>query len=316
MAKPKRAVEEVAQQLNLRIGGGGVAYGILDGYLVQLTPGLTENGKACVYVLLWFDPRDREAAPILQSVVSHPNLSAADVALKRVGIDNGALIYTQIGAFSTGSISSEKLRGAAQALLTALKPAAPPPPNTCEHCGATEPGPPRLINGAATRVCGPCIVKMETAAREAQDAYDAQPTRFGLALLAAGASAVVGAVVWAGLGIMTERMFALVGIGAGLLVGFATLYAAGRGHWIVQVITFVGAIASVLLGELMWVAYALNQAAQAEHVEVDWGAFVQATPEILGSLGSDTFYSLACGIGGAVGAFFITARQKVQFQVD
>ncbi|MCA9245124.1 MAG: hypothetical protein KDA32_14290 [Phycisphaerales bacterium] len=314
MASAKRAVEDAGKQFGLQIGAMGVAYGEVDGYLVQLTPGIDAR-QPNVVVQLLFDVAGRDQVLIKNSIAADPAVQGADFAAKRLQIVADRATYTQPANF-VGSFSGDKLRDLTRALVAAMKNAAPPPPVKCEHCETTESVPPRLVNGAVTRVCEPCIAKLRAAAQAAQAAYDAQPTRLGLAILAAAGTAILGGLVWAGIGIATGSMYAMVGIGAGLLVGFATLAAAGKGNLIVQGITFVATVSSALLGQIFWGAFYFDQAFKEEGLDTDWGQFVQLIPRLLWKSGGDTVFALACGVIGAAMAVGITKRQTVEMKVD
>jgi hypothetical protein len=224
-------------------------------------------------------------------------------------------VYTQKCGFVRG-LDAESVKKAFDVLFEAVKSSSEAPAKGCRMCGSAEVTAPRLINGVVDRICAGCIDKLFTAAAEARAAFDAIPTNYGLAAAAGFVLAVVGAVVWAGIGIATERMFWLVAIGIGLLVGFGVTKAAGKGGAIVRVLCIVFSLFSVLLGQLIFIGYYLRAQAAQENATVDWGKFILAAPELLIETGSDTLFALGGGLLGAYYAARMAGKPKIDVSVE
>ncbi|MGD8451467.1 MAG: hypothetical protein PVJ57_06580 [Phycisphaerae bacterium] len=156
----------------------------------------------------------------------------------------------------------------------------------------------------------------QAAGEEAQAAYDARPTRVTLAIVAAAVTGLVGAAIWAFVAIKFEMMFWLLAIGIGVAIGVATAKAAGKGGWLVQFISIVATVVSVVAGNVMVYAYGWSQASAEEGIPVDWPMFVRYIPEMLVEGGSDTLFALGGGLIGAFYAARLAGREKLEVHVE
>lgn len=315
MASAKEAVAAVGSEYDLSPPGKtGICYGICDGYLVQLTPGTNQQNAAQVAVSINY----RTAAldePVRQGLASSAALAEAGVTAKHVHVQDGVLTYVQGSGF-TGGFKPEQLRATVDALLNTVRGVVPLPPCTCRVCGDGAQAGAILINGAVDCLCPTCLAGVQSAAQQAQAAYDAQPTRMGLAVATAVVAAAVGAAVWAGIVIATERMFWLLAIGIGALIGVATAKAAGKGGWPVQVLAVLATVVSVLVGNVLIYAYAANKEITAQGDTVDWLAFARAIPQLLVEGGGDTLFALGSGLFGAYYAARVTVRKKLDVNIE
>lgn len=88
---------------------------------------------------------------------------------------------------------------------------------------------------------------------------DTQDTGLGKGIGFAVAAALVGALAWAGLTIVTNLQIGFAAIGIGLLVGFA-VKASGARHPALPIIAGVVALLGCLLGDVLSDAKALSEA--------------------------------------------------------
>jgi hypothetical protein len=173
-----------------------------------------------------------------------------------------------------------------------------------------------LVDGVVDRVCPACLQRLTHEAKVASDRYDDLPMNLSLAVPAAAALALVGAVAWAALEIGTNRMYWLAAAGIGILIGWGTTRAAGKGGRPVQVLSAVFTVLSVLLGQLLFVAWHVNQQAKTEGMEIDWSAFAADSPAILKAGGSDTVFALVAGLVGALSAIARASKPKLDVSVE
>jgi hypothetical protein len=135
--------------------------------------------------------------------------------------------------------------------------------------------------------------------------YEDQPANLPLAVITAAALALVTAIGWAAVTIATHRMFWLVAVGGGLLVGWGTTRAAGRGGRSVQAVGVVFTLLGVLLGEIFVIAYRVKEYVTARHLTISWMDFAEAVPRLLWASGAETLFALG---GGLIGAYYAARK--------
>lgn len=303
MASLVETFETASRQLRLQgQSGKTIAYGVRESYLVELALG--PGNDSLVEFIRHGDPR-RDAT--LRKVIERSDIGKSGVNVKRVKVQDGTVVYRHArGVFRNPS--GEAVAGEVEALLRTVKQACPPMPSKCRLCGSDSGSEPVLVNGLVDRVCGGCIERLQYEARRALEKYDELPLRLPLAVLAATGLAVVGAIGWAGVAVATGRMFWAIAIGMGLLLGYGTKKAAGKGGRIVQVLAGALTVISVLLGQALFLAYHVHRYAQGHGQRVDWGMFVSDLPNLFGAMAGSTVFALA---GGLLGAYYAarTARK-------
>jgi len=313
MARMSSVVSEAGRQLGLASQADQPnMYGELEGYVVQMTAGKTE-GTDCVVGLIRHGSPDAEEA--IRGVLASADTASVGVKPEDVTVDGGVVAYTQKRTFVRG-LDVDSVTKAFDLLFEAVKSSSQPPDNACRLCGGPDMAGPRLLNGVVDRVCDACIDKLHSAAEEARAAYDAIPTNVSLATVVAAILAMLGAVMWAGISIATNRMFWMVAIGIGLLIGFGVTKAAGRRGTIVQTLCIVFTLVSVLLGQLIYIGYYVHQQAGKESAVVDWGKFVLAAPNLLINTGTDTLFAIGGGLVGALYAARKAGKPKMEVRVE
>jgi hypothetical protein len=109
-------------------------------------------------------------------------------------------------------------------------------------------------------------------------------------------------------------MFWILAIGIGLMIGYGTTKAAGKGGVRLQVLIFILTVASVLIGLVFYSGYSLWQHAKASGLVVNWLKFVKLIPLILIESKGDTLFSL---VGGLIGAYYASRfARKPKLQVS
>lgn len=313
MASLPKTILEAGKRLGLKPApGAAIVYGVKDGYLVELAQGGNDN-NAIVEIVRYGDAaRD---APVRDGLQRSPSLAAAGVPVKKVEVAGGLAVYKHARPMFR-SLDSAKIAAEVDALLGAVKTVSPPPAAACRLCGATSGSDPVLVNGVVDRVCPACIERLQHEAKVATERYEALPVNVPLAVLAAAVLATVVAVAWAGLAIATTRMFWLVAIAGGALIGWGTTKAAGRGGLVPQVVGALFTVISVLLGEILFAAYHVQQFAKSRGQVVHWDIFISRIPAILWDLGGDTLFALGGGLVGALYAVAKAGKPKLDVKVE
>jgi len=145
-------------------------------------------------------------------------------------------------------------------LMTAIASMTPVFNGRCETCATGTTRQYVVVDNLPAMICSTCLQRMQVEGEMADRAYDMKEARHlpgaTLALLAA----VAGAGAWAGIAALTDRIFALAGIGIGALVAWAYRIGADRVDVAGRIIAAVLTVASVMMGEVLlfswWVARA------------------------------------------------------------
>jgi len=307
-------VAEAGRSLGLQVPPGkSIAYGVKDGYPVQLIRGHDE-GQECVTEIIRYDDGTRDGA-VRDAVTRSPSLRERTITPSRVQAKGGVLVYRHHRNWFR-SVRAETIVGQLDVLLSAVKLAAGPPAAACRLCGSSLGAAPVLLNGVIDRVCPACVERLQHEAKRAMARYDDQPMNLPFALLVAAGLAVVTALLWAGVVIATHRMLWLVAVGGGLLIGWGTTRAAGRGGTVVQVIGGVFTLLGVLAGQVLVIAFHVKQYASARHLTINWMDFAEAAPRLLWASGTNTLFAFAGGLLGAYYAARRAATPKLEVKVE
>lgn len=244
MGKLEDRVVEAGQFLGFppRLNSRSV-FGVKDTFPVQMM--VTKKGDARVfYALVRWDVPAKDLL-VLERVKNSAALKDAQVKASDVKVANGLLEYTLGSAFSWGVPTTESLVQRVRALLDEVKAAVGAAAVACRVCDQGTPEV-ALVNGVVDRICAGCLQKADTEARALQEAYDALPTRWGRAILVGGVLALAGAVLWDAILFWTQRMFWLLAIAIGGVIGWGTTKAAGKGGRGVQFLAGAFTLVSVV----------------------------------------------------------------------
>jgi len=308
MANAKQIITEVGERFELVVQPEQrTAYGMIDGYLVQISHSKEDGGQESMLMLI----RHCGSAESILSQLSSPVLPDVGIKPKQLQVSEECVRYKHSKP-SLRSFNASAVIACFEQLLDAVRQTCPtPPPDQCGHCGKDNPGDPVLVDGVIDRMCEQCIADSDDRAEAMNAAYDAIRVNVPFALVAGIVLSVLGAAAWAGIGIATNSMFWVLAIGIGVLIGVGVTKAAGKGGFLVQGLCIAFTVLSVLLGQLFWIGYEIQNSAAQEDAVVDWGVVLLAIPDLLVATGSDTLFALGGGLVGAYYAVRAGAKPKL-----
>lgn len=243
-----------------------------------------------------------------------PELAQAGIKTKALEVGDGILMLNFVKGIR-GFPKVDEIVGKMEILIQALKSFVSSPGLKCRICNQTV-DQPVLINALVDRVCPTCIERLDAETRELKASYEMLPMNIPLAVLVAAALSIVGAVTYGGILIATNRMYWIIAIGIGILIGKGAGKAAGRLGWETQVLSSLFTIISVLLGLVFYAGYGLHAHAVEKGISVNWTTFLKNIPRILISMKSDALFSLGGGLIGAYYATRFTRKPKIELKVE
>jgi len=249
------------------------------------------------------------------SLAAMPGLAQAGIKKKALEVSDGMLIFNAARGI-TGFSKADEFARKMELLAETLKNIVSSPGLKCRICGRTKVDQPVLINGLVDRACPGCIEKLDAETRQLQASYEALPMNIPLAILVAAVLCIVGAFVYGGIIIATDRMYWLIAIVIGILIGKGAGKAARRLGWEIQVLSGLFTIISVLLGLLFYAGYELHTHALKQGLTVNWTIFLNNTLRILVSMKSNAMFSLGGGLLGAYYATRYTRKPKIEMKVE
>jgi len=221
-------------------------FGIKDGLGVQLLVG--ETAETFVGIIRWDNP-DKDSL-VQERFNKSTALNSAQVQLGHIKVGGGIAIYTVVRNAFGSMLSTDKMVQRMQTLVDEVKAVVGDIPQVCRLCGAAAPVP-VLVDGIVERICDNCLAKTEIQAKELTDAYEALPIHWVRALIVGTILTLIGAIIWIVVIIYTEYMFWLLSIGIGVVIGWATTKAAGKGGIGVQlmcvIFTFISIVGSMII---------------------------------------------------------------------
>src|SRR5205814_2170288 len=147
-------VDAMARALGLpQAGSGEVAYGVVDGFLVQVQ--LAErNGLTRIEVIVRYAGEGKEEE-LRRALDDSPDVKASGIRFRHVQIDDTTAtlgIFHEQLSFPEESVVLRRAR----AFLEVVKSVSAPEPATCRCCGSPSPEDPVLFGGVVDRVCPAC----------------------------------------------------------------------------------------------------------------------------------------------------------------
>jgi hypothetical protein len=287
-------------------------FGYKDGYPFQLS--IVKDGRATNLVIIFrYDDSNKDSL-LKDFIEQSSDIKQSGINKRQINIKGGILTLT----FSKGILGFPKtslVLDRVNVVAAVLKSICSSPGTLCRVCGKANPGDLLLLNGLVDRVCAGCLEKLDAAAREQELAYEQLKMNLPLAVIVGLVLAVVGAIGWAAVLILAQRMFWILAIGIGLMIGYGTTKAAGKGGVGLQVLIFILTVASVLMGLVFYSGYSLWQHAKASGLVVNWFEFFKLIPAILIGGKGDTVFSLVGGLIGAYYASRFARKPKIQVSV-
>ncbi|MFL5414908.1 MAG: hypothetical protein ACJ78Y_02855 [Myxococcales bacterium] len=284
----------VAASLGLKqIEPDGVACGLVDGFPTQLA--LTE-GKS-MRVLFRHAGEDNDIE-LRAAIAQSPEVKASGLKLALVTLRCGTVTLLITDGFVRVP-SQEVILLRMRAVLQVLAAVSTAPAPTCRLCGSETGAEPVLWDGIVDLVCPACVARVEEDAQHAAAEYRSRAANWPLGFVCAISAGAVGAVLHAGVMTATGRMFWVLTIVSGMMVGVAAAIGAGKGGPAVQAMAAIVTVVSVLAGELGYFAYQLNQIVTARGGSVDWVLFMASSPMLLVGAWMNTLFSLLSGLAAA-----------------
>ncbi|MFL5442381.1 MAG: hypothetical protein ACJ79W_24785 [Myxococcales bacterium] len=284
----------VAASLGLKqIEPDGVACGLVDGFPTQLA--LTE-GKS-MRVLFRHAGEDNDIE-LRAAIAQSPEVKASGLKLALVTLRCGTVTLLITDGFVRVP-SQEVILLRMRAVLQVLAAVSTAPAPTCRLCGSETGAEPVLWDGIVDLVCPACVARVEEDAQQAAAEYRSRAANWPLGFVCAISAGAVGAVLHAGVMTATGRMFWVLTIVSGMMVGVAAAIGAGKGGPAVQAMAAIVTVVSVLAGELGYFAYQLNQIVTARGGSVDWVLFMASSPMLLVGAWMNTLFSLLSGLAAA-----------------
>jgi len=314
MARILAVVGEASRKLGLRTAQRpDIAYGVKDGYLVQVASGTADGGACAVEIVRYVDSSRDES--VRSAVAASEAVARGAIKSRDIQIGDGLAIHRRrrrlFRSVDAGAVVSD-----VDALVASIKRACPPPAAACRLCGSTSASEPMLLNDVVDRVCPSCIERLRHEVRRASQQYDDLPLNLPLAVSTAAITAAVAALAWAIIAVATNRMFWAVAIGSGALIGYCTTRVVGRGGIAVQGVTGLFTIVSVLVGQALFLAWQVHKHAQARGLVVDWKVFTKYVPSLLWADTGSTLFALGGGLLGAYYAVKKAAKPKLEVRVE
>ncbi len=296
-----KIIEEAGASLGLTFHHDQkTAIGMKDDYPVQVLI-RTKGNNTILSGIVRYDDAAMDGT-VKETLPGMPEVVQAGIKAKTIEVADGMVIFNNVRGI-TGFPKVEKFTGSMEAIIHSLKSIAPPPGLVCRVCARTTVDQPLLANGMVDRICAGCIERLEQEAVEQEALYEKLPMNVPLAILVAAVTAIIGALAYGGIIILTGRMLWAVAIGIGIGIGFCVRKAAGRVGLPIQVISGLFTVVSVLLGLIFTAGYYTHQHAIKVGLTVRWAVFAANIPQILVDIGEDTLFSLG---GGLIGAWFAT----------
>lgn len=217
--------------VNVRFGGATENYRVT--YVVKVTPGAGEVVSRVV--------EDKELTKPLRRIQTFLTF--------RPGANAILFQLTPMGMTPKVEVLSKDL----EVLAGIAARAGSNPGDQCESCG-TNPGQPMVVNDEPMNLCPACLQQLQGQYVQAKAYASASKPNLARGLGMGFLGALIGAVVWGGIGAATGYVFGLVAIVIGLVVGWFMHQGAGQ----VNVPLIVAAVAftllAVFLGDLIWIA--------------------------------------------------------------
>ena len=287
-------------------------FGSKEGLGVQMLAGREGKAEAFIGIVRWNGPE--QDSFVLEKFKKSEVLREAKVKPTQIKVSEGMAVYTVPFAFSFGLPSAQQMVERMQALVNEVKSVVGTISPVCRICrsGAPEPV---LINGRVDRLCANCLHKAQVQAQEREAAYNALATRWVRALFAGGMLALLGAVVWDGVIVFTHRMFWILAIGIGAVIGWGTTKAAGKGGMGIQVLSGLFTVLSVAGGMAILVALGANAESiknGAFDAQLFQANFMKGLTESIGDLA----FALGGGLIGAATAVQRAGKPKFEMSVE
>ena len=241
---------EAGAQLGLR-SNDGTAWGRWNDFLVRIqgTPTLSQTQYISMALVLPPGTVMQSLNAIISNKEMWKNLGLKH-AMFRLDSQYGIVSYILMPAIRTPKV--EDILDTFRKFTTALKPVIPSYPSTCEKCGR-DVNRLILVNSVPVYMCDDDLTRLQQQFTQVAAVDRATKPRWGLAIAMGLLGALVGAAIWAGIGLATGNIFYLVGLVNGFIVAVAMQWGAKKvtGPMIIMMVLF--ALLSTFLGVWLWI---------------------------------------------------------------
>ncbi len=298
-----QVLQEMATKAGIPYATGQQSfYALKEDYPVQFFEGPDGNGTA-IWGLIRYDDANKDRL-LKEAIHQDKSVSLSKLKKKAVNIADGIVsLKWAKGLF--GYPKPDVMVNQFSGVFNIVKSMSAAPGLKCRECGSKELNGPVLINGIVDRMCPKCIEDLKKNLNEFKAAYEALPVNYPLALAAAIGLAIVGALLWGGVIIATNKIYWVIALAVGLAIGWVTTKAAGKGGLPIQIIVFSATILSVFLGMVFFAGYAISEEAAKAGYAFDVMEFLRQLPAILTYMKGDLAFSL---VGGGIGAFYAAVK--------
>lgn len=284
-------------------------FGVKEGLGVQLLSG---EGETFIGIIRWDKPE--KDSQVQERFKNSAALSSEKVKPQHIKVEEGVAVYT-LERHSFGSqLSTEKIVRHMRLLVDEIKAVVGDIPQVCRLCGAIAPEL-ILVNGIVERICDQCLAKSKTQAKALADAYEALPTHWTRALIVGVILTLIGAILWITVIIYTEHMFWLLAMGIGIVIGWVTTKAAGKGGIGVQamcgIFTFISIVGPMII---LLALVALD--ASVENDELNKALFQENFLNFLTDSAGDIAFAIGGALFGALVAVQRAAKPKFEVAVE
>jgi hypothetical protein len=227
-------------------------------------------------------------------------------------LSENSLVWSRTFNFSTPKAA--QVREWVDTLVEAVARATPPFDGRCESCGSGGVRPYVLVDDLPVLMCATCQHRLSAEGDMAERTYEMIEVRHLSGALLALAAVAAGAVVWAALGALTQRIYSAVAIGIGALVAWTYRRGAGRVDHAGRAIAAVLTLGSVVLGEILLYAWWVAKANPDVGFRLDAGVYV-----FMKTWAESPGQEIASMVFGLVGAWFATQaleRPKVRASIE
>jgi len=199
-------------------------------------------------------------------------------------------------------------------LVSAVAKATPGFNGRCESCATGSARQYVVIDGLPSMICSTCLERLKADGEMADRAYEMKEARHLPGATFALLAAVVGAVLWAGIAAITQRIFAMAAIGIGALVAWAYRAGAERVDVAGRVIAAILTVASVVMGEILLYTWWVAKANPEVGFNLDAGWYVYL--ETWSRSPKDEVMSIFFGLVGAWVASQALQKPKLKASIE
>ncbi|MBI2175039.1 MAG: hypothetical protein HYU33_07570, partial [Candidatus Omnitrophica bacterium] len=215
------------------------------------------------YILIRF-PKQQDASALRERLLREPGLASMLPKGQRkrgqaLEVSESSIVWKDLSmrwALPKVAVFRDWVERLTQALSQTVSPFS----GQCENCRTSRVDSFVLFEGVPVYLCGGCQEKYTTEANVAEHSYQNIEANYFFGTVFAAAAAIIGAIGWAALAILTGRVFALVAIGIAFLVALSYLKGAKKVDMLGRILAVLLTLGGVVLGEVLFYAQAVHKA--------------------------------------------------------